>query len=85
MRKQNTTLDAYVKDTTIRIWKNIGNEIAARGYSIRGISARARVNHSVVLSHIRDARSDSPPQDTKIEIYDQLCRALGKPLSYFMQ
>ena len=85
MRNQNTAIDEYAKGMTIRIWKNIGKEITARGYSLRGICSKAHVDHSLVLYHIRDARNGIPPQDTKFEIYDQMCRALGRPLSYFMQ
>lgn len=84
MKKNCNAIDAFAADMTILIWRNIGKEIESRGYSIRGISAKAGVDHATVLYHIRDARQGKVPQDIKLESYDRLCKALGRPLSYFM-
>lgn len=78
------TMASYADMMAMRFWLKLGSEIEARGKTIRGVSAEAGVNHTLVSEQIKDARNGRIPMDTRLEIIDRICRTLGRPLNYFL-
>ena len=74
----------YANKMAIKIWLRIGEEITAQEMSIRGVSAKAGINHSLLRKQVRAAQNGMVPDDTKIEIFDRLFLALGRPMSFFL-
>ena len=77
-------MNYYADLMSLRVWLRIGKEIESNGRTCRGVCKQAGVDHSLVLRQVRAAKNGQVPADTKLEIIDQLCRALDKPLSFFL-
>lgn len=80
-----TTINNYADMIAIRFWLRIGRVIETRGMSFRKIGTAAGVDHTLISEHVRVARSGKLPYDTRLEIIDRICRALDRPLSYFLK
>ena len=83
-RKTNE-ISSYADMMMRRIWLRIGCLIKSQGLTIRGVCAKAGIEHSVVVKNTKCAREGRVPHDTKMEIIEALCSALEQPLSFFMQ
>lgn len=83
--KKRHEISSYADMMMKRIWLRIGWQIKTKGLTIRGVCAKAGIEHSVVVKNTKCARDGKVPPDTKIEIIEALCSALEQPMSFFMQ
>jgi len=82
--KNAIAMKNYADMMAMRLWLKIGREIEMSGRTVRGVSSAAGTDHALVLRHVRDAREGHVPSDTRVVIIDRLCRALGRPWSFFL-